>query len=675
MKINSHTIIATGLVLCTTLLSACGGGGGSASGGGDSGTGGGSTGGGSTLLPSTFSMGACSASTGAKIGADASVTSGKVAGATVQACGGVLRDISWTQVSGPSVSLQANQSPTVAFDTDTVGTVRLRADVVLVGGATASQTVDITVAPASANNLITLRADHSVRPATDTSVRAWVSSGASVKSITWIQTGGPTVAMDTSDNKLLVFTSPNVSADTILTFRATLTTTDGRTDADDIAVAVEYEGKAVQSDSFFGHAERVHAYRSTSPYASVLAKCTYDISISNTLADTANTRCTAGVLPLLQADAGALATPSVAQVMNRVVVSHDFLGANFEQFLQTQDPNGDFRRLLGSVTAIVIGSHVRPSFYTEATGAIYLDADNFWLTPQQRDVVTEVADYREAYAKPFQYTHLNRMVLNGDYADKYIAPDVRQSRSVSDLVYQAGRLLYHELGHANDFFSPTNRALTSTQKVYDAVLPRLVGKTLPSDLLAAQYPLMSAEMKALASVLYSGATATNAQKAYTAAQVGAYFGADRATDDYAYVIYNSDSPREDLAMMFEEFMMYSRRGVRYDTVYTNLYTSGMTASQLNIAWGQRGRIGETAVRPRIKLVLANMFPTMLPADVDALPAPFTLTGTWASSLSQSSAPPPAGTVLLGGVMTSDALADTGRLRAELRNASGARPHR
>ncbi|UUZ55628.1 hypothetical protein LP419_08630 [Massilia sp. H-1] len=48
--------------------------------------------------------------------------------------------------------------------------------------------------------------------------------------------------------------------------------------------------------------------------------------------------------------------PTVEQIMGRVLVSHDFLGANFENFLINQDPDGDFRRLLGGVTAIVIGS-------------------------------------------------------------------------------------------------------------------------------------------------------------------------------------------------------------------------------------------------------------------------------------------------------------------------------
>ncbi|MEO7495038.1 MAG: hypothetical protein ABIT83_00480, partial [Massilia sp.] len=448
-----------------------------------------------------------------------------------------------------------------------------------------------------------------------------------------------------------------------------LTTNLGRVDYDDIAIGVEYEGKAVPADSFFGHAERVHVYRSTSPYAPVLTRCAYDMSISGTIADSANTRCTAGVLPLLQADVGTIGSPTVAQIMNRVVVSHDFLGANFEQFLNSQDANGDFRRLLGSVTAIVIGSHVRPSFYTFATGAIYLDADNFWLTPQQRDVVTEVADYREAFAKPFKYSHLNRMVLNGDYADKYIAPDVRQSRSVSDLIYQAGRLMYHELGHANDFFPSANRVIDPALKIYDAAAPRVNAKTLPSDLLAAQYPLVSAEMRDLAAVLYGGVTPTSIQTAYTAAQIGGFFGPDRATDDYAYT-----NTREDLAMLYEEFMMYTRHNVRYDTVYTELITSSTTANQLGIVWGQRGRIGATAIKPRIKLVLANAYPTILPSAVDALPAPITLSGTWTSSLSQTSAPPPGGTVLLGGVMSSDATADNGRLRADLRNTS-AGPHR
>jgi hypothetical protein len=59
------------------------------------------------------------------------------------------------------------------------------------------------------------------------------------------------------------------------------------------------------------------------------------------------------------------------------------MGEVFERFLRTQDTSGDIRRMLNSVTAMVIGAHIRPSFYLAGTGAIYLDARVFWLTPAQ----------------------------------------------------------------------------------------------------------------------------------------------------------------------------------------------------------------------------------------------------------------------------------------------------
>jgi hypothetical protein len=648
------------------LLAACGGGGGGGSGGGSA------PGGGDTPVvtppppPSAFSVGVCNAA-GIKIAADTTIVVGKVAGATVQACNSTLGDIKWTQVSGPSVTLQADQSPTVAFDGIVEGTVRLRADVTLASGAAASQTVDVVVAPITKSGVITLRSDHSVRQESETSVRAWtnLAFNETISSIVWTQTGGPTVAMDTTDNKVLIITTPKVTADAILNFRATITTSTGRTDSDEVAIGIEYQS-TLSATSYFGPTERVHPYRAASAYASVLARCTYDARITSNL----STLCSAGELPLLQADAGTLGTPSVGQIMSRVLVSHDFLGANFESFLQNQDPNGDFKRLLGGVTAIVIGAHVRPSFYTSLTGAIYLDAENFWLTASERDVVAEVPDYRLAFAAPFKFTHLTREVLNNDYADRYFAPDVRTSRSSSDLAFTTGRLLYHELGHASDFFSPTNRALDPSLTIYGNVISRIAARTLPSDLLAQQYPLQSAEMKSLTSALYLGTTPTPTETSYTAAQVGAFFGPDRATDDYAYTAGAGQNSREDLAMLYEEFMMQRRFGVRYDTAYTNLYTSGMTGSQLIIAFGERGRIAEPAIKPRIKLVLANIFPSMPPSEVDALPAPimFGVGTTWTSSLALNA--PPGATRLLASVTTSNSAPDP-RLKQDLKTRN---PH-
>ncbi len=295
--------------------------------------------------------------------ADTNVDGGKTAGASAMPCAGAtLADISWSQVSGPAVTLLANHEASVAFESASAGVVRLKVDVVYTSGISASAMADINVGPVPVASYVTVRADHSVRAGVQTSLRAWpVLVGAdTLTSIVWSQVAGPTVAIDSTDQRLLTFTVPRVTEPTILTFRAVLSTSSGRVDQDDATVYVEPQ--TAPSGALFDGVARVHAYRQASPYAAALARCSYDIGIYYT-DSVRNNFCPTSTLPLLEHDAGAGATPSVAQIMDRVLVSHDFLGANFEAFLQTRDVNGDFRRMLAAVTTIVIGSHVRPSYY------------------------------------------------------------------------------------------------------------------------------------------------------------------------------------------------------------------------------------------------------------------------------------------------------------------------
>ena len=611
-----HTALLT--TLMATLLAACGGGGGSG--------GAATTPAPTTPIPTpTPPPIPVPTNCSVRIDADASIEAGKTAGATALACSGTLADVVWTQVSGPAVSLLASRSPTVSFEPGSnaaTGTVRLRADVHLADGSAASATADIAVLAAPAGSYVTLRADHSVRPESATSVRAWPTlvGGETMRDIVWTQVAGPSVTkMDTTNNRLLTFTAPKTAVDTVLKFRAVMTTSSGRQDQDEVIVGVETQA-AKPNYYLFDSTARVHPYRSAGVYTGVLTRCVYDISLyyQNSVN---NNFCSAATLPLLQAEAGPGAIPSVAQVMGRLLVSHDFLGANFEQFLLTQDTQGDFRRLLAGVTSIVLGSHVRPSYYTPATGAIYLDANNLWLTPGQRDVVTEVPDYRLAFADGLNYSAFGRLVKNNAYARGSFPSTQRLNRTNDDLLLDLGRLLYHELGHASDFFPTTQRTLNPAQSIYDNVSGRISARTLASDALATQYPLQSPEMKGLGQVLFQGAAATDAQKAYTAADVGRFFSSDRASDDYAYSTYQDSNSREDLAMLFEEFMMSYRHGVQYDIAFTNVFTDGMTTAQAIVGWGERGRIAEAAIKPRIKLVLARIAPWIDPAVVDSLPAP------------------------------------------------------
>jgi hypothetical protein len=105
---------------------------------------------------------------------------------------------------------------------------------------------------------------------------------------------------------------------------------------------------------------------------------------------------------------------------------------------------------------------VRPSFYWSATGAIYLDADNLWLTPAERDVVSEVPDFRSGFDRELNYTGLWRYVVANQPALLFFNPASRLTRDLGYLDYELGSLMYHELAHANDFFPPAMRATAAT---------------------------------------------------------------------------------------------------------------------------------------------------------------------------------------------------------------------
>jgi hypothetical protein len=587
--------------------------------------------------------------------ADPVVLVGKTAGAAVLGCRGALTTVAWTQTAGPPVELLSATTQAISFEPPDEGIYSFQVNYGLATGINGIGTVDVRAVVPPTPSRITVRTDQAVRSQGNTSVRAWptLAVGEVMAGISWEQTRGPTVMLDMGDSRRIVFKAPEVTADTILGFRATVRTTSGVTDVDDVMVVVENAPQAPMGGTFSRtHVSRVYPYRRNTKYANVLVPCVFKAELNTT------NGCPLSTLPLLGQQTPAGQIPTVDQVMERVLVSHDWMGANFEQFLQTQDTDGDFRRMLGSITAVVIGAHVRPALYYGATAAIYLDAIYLWLRPQERDVIDEAPDYRAGFGDGLMFSALTRWTLNNNYAWPTYRRDTRASRTVDSITNEFGRLLYHELSHAADFFpSSIVASLDNTKTPYDLYVPRFRAGQLPSSLLTTQSPLGSEEMKALGQVLFQGAPASDAQKAYQPNQVGDFFRSDRANDTYNY-----STPREDLAMMVEEFMMAYRRGVRRDVAITNRFTPMLTADQLLVTWGQRGRIGDPAVKPRIRFVLSQILPWVDPSVVDSVLAPIEMPGgkSWYGTVMLP--PPPATADHLPPVSVEE---DTLRLQEEL----------
>lgn len=589
--------------------------------------------------------GSCSAAS-FTISADPSVAVGKAAGAALVSSCGPVTGVVWRQTAGTAVPLTAGKTPVISIEPPSAGSYSFTVDFRDAQGANRSASVTIN-ATAAASVGVLVRSDQAVRTGARVTLRAWPAVAAG-ESVTWTQVSGPAVTLDASDPNRVMFTAPVVAQDSVIVLRATKQLAGGGTDSDEVRVLVEKYDQAPSDPDNTGpylfsdmHVSRVYPYRPNGPYAAQLGRCTYESNLQYFGAG-ANL-CTLATLPFLHQTTGG-GVPTVDQVMDRVLVSHDWMGANFEAMLRAH-ARPDLLRLFNGVTAIVIGGYVRPSYYYALTGAIYLDANNFWMSAAERDTVSEAPDPRAGFDRELQYSTLWRYVETdpgSGLTNSIFVPFPVTSRLSRDLGYLPNEvtwLLYHELAHATDYFPPARRSnIDPNQTVWQIVGPLAQARQLLSDLLAAQAPLHSQEMFGLGQVKFFGTPPTDLQKSYTPTQVAQFFAGDGATDDYNYARRApGQTPREDFAMLFEEFLMVRNHGWRRDFAFTDKIPEGTTratSTSVIVRWGQRGRIGDGLVKPRAQIVVQNGLPWISTAEVAALPPPLQMRAgdSWGANL-------------------------------------------
>ena len=557
----------------------------------------------------------------------------------------------WQQIDGPNIALVSQNSPVLALDTPTAGGYRFSLHVT---GSNLDVTgeIGINVDPAS-TGVLNVRQDHQVVEGNNVSLRLGQQSELSAANISWCVASGPDLMVDVSDPFRPLFTAPTVTQDTITRLKVNANV-NGNQLSDDVFVLTT-SAPAISSPYFDTPVARTHAYRPASPYANVLANCVY----SNQLNDS----CTINTLPLIGQTSSDL---NHETILNRVLVSHDWMGDNFAAFLAQMDPNSDFARLLQSVTAVVISYDVRPSFYWVVTGAIYLDPNDLWLTPSQRDTINEAPDYRSNFGNDLNFVMPWRYVKDNQYASLGVPITVRANRTLAQINPDLASLLYHELAHANDFFPRSVHATLTGPRLLDDYSRRNANKSLISDQVSKTYPLTSTEMMGLANVSFLGAAASNVQKTYQASDVSTFFSTDIASDFYAY-----SSTREDTAMLFEEAMMSYRYQILRDVAVTNK-PAILTADSLIIDWGQRGRIAQDSLENRAALVIDEMLPELNGISlVESLPEPINMVQgqSWRQTLAIS----PANTQLKG-QSNATAINAESRFEAELRLSGDRHQH-
>ena len=536
-----------------------------------------------------------------------------------------LNKISWQQTAGNTVVFLAGNSKGIAFTPSFAGDYSFQVNFNRNGQ---SETLSHSFTVSNDNSQIAARLGHAVLEGSNVSLRVSLEDELLQNSITWQQLSGPSVAFnETTEGKYAVFfKAPAVSGDSLLTFR--VSASNGATQQQDtVAILVENAASISSNENtaYDTRLAKVHPFNANSPYANVLVDCVYSNSIDF------RTSCRLSDLPLIAQDT---TTPTVEDIMDRVVVSHDWMGQRFKEFLQNFDPQGDFKNLLRATTAIVISYDVRPSYYWVVTGAIHLDPNNFWLTPDERDTINEAPDYRASFGDSLNFAMPWRYVKNNDYASYYYPENSRITRSANDGLYNLASLMYHELAHANDFFAQSTWSrLSRNDRILDAADKIIQSTGIPSDLLSQSYPLNGAEMYGLAKVRYQGETATSLEKSYNPSDVTHFFSPEHAPQ-----FYNYTSKREDYAMLFDGFMMKARYDIDRDIAITNQPQSA--GDEYIVNWGQRGRIGDENIKPRVDYVTRRILPEFASASsiINNLSSPIAMQAgkTWNENLAISS---------------------------------------
>ena len=184
-------------------------------------------------------------------------------------------------------------------------------------------------------------------------------------------------------------------------------------------------------------ADSVEVYVPDSSWADVLKRCVF--------VDDVETACTLAQLPFISADG---TTPSKQAIMERLLVSHDWMGERFQEVLDAASP--DLLRMFGSTTAILIGSEVRPSFYYALNAAIQLDPAVLWQTLEEKRTVSTAQDFRTEFGRELRFVFLQRAVIDGEAAVRFFSLEDDSERSFADIEIPVMQLLYHELTHAID---------------------------------------------------------------------------------------------------------------------------------------------------------------------------------------------------------------------------------
>lgn len=345
---------------------------------------------------------------------------------------------------------------------------------------------------------------------------------------------------------------------------------------------------ALKNKTFFDKVGEVRPYNPNNPYAVKMKECIY--------ADTDDKSCSIKSLPLLGMSKD-LITPQ--DILERTMISHDFLGEAFKQVLNRMPP--EMLQMFGSINAVVISDKINPSFFYSTSGAIYLSGHYFWSNTEEYKLLNQVKDYRQDFGSALQFIFDNDYIKNGKSITTRASENVQ---TYDEMSFNVARLLFHELTHANDFFPRSfyQKQDTDLSKTYRKTAFERYSK---SEIASLQLPtpLTSKKLNHLGDILYHGVDATTQDTSTLAEEVVQEFKNDVASDPYGY-----STPMEDLAMNAEEALMFYYYNIPRYVVVIKLPMPNFKIPEnfdYPILWGEKGRILESKIKNRAIFAVEN----------------------------------------------------------------------
>ena len=284
--------------------------------------------------------------------------------------------------------------------------------------------------------------------------------------------------------------------------------------------------------------------------------------------------------------------PGVEDIMNRVLVSHDWMANNFRTLLSLLP--ADILELFKATTGVVISSDIRPAYYNPQTGAIYIDPAYIWLTNDEKLTISNQKDSRSDYGKTLKFVPLWRYVKDKKYAYSGTDWTKQYNRTVDDVKIGLAHLLYHELSHANDYFPPPLiKTINLDQTVQSAAYSLENERADVKISRNSSIRLSSSVLFTLSNVLYGGMQPGSAENGYSPDTVSFELKKEPANDMYNF--YGV----EDIAMVFEEVMLHYHYGIDRQMAITKMpAVQNPTAADYVISWGQKNRFMDDRLKPK-----------------------------------------------------------------------------